>query len=281
MPAFNPAEHIGRQTSVRDVIDIRSGEKLAAALDLESIPGGGKTLPSCWHWMFFNAFERRKNLGRDGHPRRGGFMPDAGLPRRMWAGGRLEFLNDIPFGAEASRLTTIKDVSLKDGKSGKLCFVTLRHEILLGAGAPPAIIEEQDIVYREDAAPGAAAPVPPDAPQGATLSETITPDATLLFRYSALTFNGHRIHYDLEYARDVEGYAGLVFHGPLTATLLTALAEKVGGRRVKKFSFRGVSPLLHEKPFTIHAKPGEAGAVSLWAANPDGRLAMQAEAVLR
>ena len=292
MPAFDPQEHIGRQTFVRDVIDIRPAEKLAAALDLEAIPGGGAVLPALWHWMFFNAVERRQNLGRDGHPKPGGFLPDTGLPRRMWAGGRLQFNAPLPFGQTAWRLSTIKDVSLKQGNSGRLCFVTLRHEITLSqpqyeAGrwqlaAPAAIIEDQDIVYREDPAPDAPKPLPPEAPQGAVISETVTPDATLLFRYSALTFNGHRIHYDQAYAREVEGYDGLVFHGPLTATLLAALAERQHPeQRLRAFTFRGLSPLLHDRAFTIHAKPGDANAVALWAANPEGRLAMQAEAVLR
>lgn len=266
---------IGRSESRTARLDRQTAERLAATLGQAApkthVPPGG-------HWLWFNPFVGRGDLGHDGHPKVGGFMPDTGLPRRMWAGGRVRYLAPLPLDAEAVKVTEIRSITEKSGKAGRLVFVTLLHRI--SVDGQTAIEEEQDIVYRDAPAPGSPAPKAGPAPEGATVSEGVTPDPVLLFRYSALTSNGHRIHYDAPYARDEEGYPDLVVHGPLTATLLQDFAQRSAkGRRLSGFSFRGASPLFVTAPFTLHAKPGEKpGSLQLWAATPEGGLAMQAEA---
>lgn len=278
------AEHdwgawIGRSESRTEAIAPDRVAALAATLDLEDAPGPGAPLPPGWHWLFFNAFVRRGELGQDGHPQRGGFLPPVPLPRRMWAGGRIDYLADIAVGAMVEKRSEIVAIDRKLGKRGELVFVTLRH--LLSAGGTACIREEQDIVYRAPAAPGTPSPPPEPAPSGATVSEEVRPDPVLLFRYSALTANGHRIHYDLPYAREEEGYPGLVVHGPLTATLLQRFAERHGhGARLARFAFRGVSPLFAGLPFRLEAMT-EGEGLQLWARGPEGELAMRAEASFR
>lgn len=267
---------IGRSEVSTEAIAPERVAALAATLDLETAPAPREALPPGWHWLFFNPFARRSGLGEDGHPRRGGFLPPIPLPRRMWAGGRLDYLAAIPVGAVVERRSEITAIDRKLGKRGELVFVTVRH--LLTAGGATCLSEEQDIVYRAPAAPGTPAPRPEPAPEGATAGEEVRPDPVLLFRYSALTANGHRIHYDLPYAREQEGYPNLVVHGPLTATLLQGFARRCrGGARLARFAFRGVSPLFVDRPFRLEAAP-EGDALRLWARGPEGELAMQAEA---
>ena len=253
---------------------------MAATLDLPRAPVEGEPLPPGWQWLFFNPVVRRSALGSDGHPERGGFLPPIALPRRMWAGSRLDYVADIAVGAFASRTSRIVKVENKTGKRGALWFVTVAHTTTCDGEV--CIVEEQDIVYREATPPGTPlVPAPPheDEPQWGRVVE---PDTTLLFRYSALTFNGHRIHYDQDYARHEEGYPDLVVHGPLTATLLQQLALEHGqGRALSRFSFRGVSPLFVGKNFTLEGHPAEGGSVVLWARAPDGALAMSATATYR
>jgi len=268
---------IGREEVQEDILSPRP------ALELRSIlPGAdpltdGAALPPLWHWAYFPQFAPLSGLGRDGHPARGGFLPPVPLPRRMWAGGRFQFPGDLRLGERVTKTSRILDVVEKSGQSGALCFVTVEHR--LAVAGEVRLIEEHDIVYREDPAPGAPAATPPPA-DPATIEERITPSAVMLFRYSAATFNGHRIHYDIDYCRDVEGYPGLVFHGPLTATLLADLARRAGHRDLARFAFRAVSPLFDTAPFTLRARVGTEGA-EVWAANPGGALAMRAEAVYR
>ncbi len=271
---------IGREERREDRLTAGIVARMHATLGLDGQPPvDGDAIPPAWHWLLFAEAKPPAELGRDGHPKRGGFLPPVPLPRRMWAGGRLEFAAPLCVGETITRRSTIADVTQKSGKSGDLCFVTVHHEF--SSGGAVCLREEHDIVYRDDPAPEAPAPQPPDAPGDADITETVTPGPVLLFRYSALTFNGHRIHYDVDYCRDVEGYPGLVFHGPLTATMLLALAERVGGMgAVAKFSFRAVSPLFETAPFTI-ACTRDGAVMSLWAANPDGKLAMSAEAEVR
>lgn len=268
---------IGRQETKTDCLTAAAAARMHVTLGKGGPPpGDGDPIPPAWHWLLFADAKPPAELGRDGHPRRGGFLPPVELPRRMWAGGRLAFAAPLPVGGEITRRSTIKDVTEKSGKSGALCFVTVRHEF--SSGGAVCLTEEHDIVYREDPGPDAPAPTPPEAPGDADATETITPDPVLLFRYSALTFNGHRIHYDVDYCREVEGYPGLVFHGPLTATLLLDLAERTAGK-VAAFSFRAVSPLFDTAPFSIACKK-DGDTLSLWAVNPDGRLAMTADATV-
>ncbi len=263
---------IGREQVIVHPIEPGVVRRFELTLDREPALAVGDPLPPMWHVAFFLEVAATDGLGTDGHPERGGFLPPVALPRRMWAGSRIEFHAPIPVGADAVKTSTIDDVVIKEGKSGTLCFVTVSHRTTVDGTL--CISEQQDLVYRDDPDPDAPAPTPKPAPTDAEVSETVTPSEVLLFRYSALTFNGHRIHYDRRYAADVEGYDGLVVHGPLTATLLADLAAQTAGP-LATFSFRGTSPLLDTAPFTIHGKRSEDG-MTLWATNPAGGLAMTA-----
>jgi len=272
---------VGRTESRADVVTTTPVAALAATLDRDDpLPRAGDPLPPLWHWLYFLPLARQSELGPDGHPKRGGFLPPVPLPRRMWAGSRLSFLHPLRIGEPIERTSTIVDVTRKDGRSGPLVFVRVRHEIAGSSGL--AIVDEHDIVYRDVPAPNERPATPPRASGTASWSRTIQPDDSLLFRYSALTFNGHRIHYDRRYVTEVEGYPGLVVHGPLIATLLLELAR--GARpeaAVVRYSFRAVSPLFDIAAFTVNGVASDDGkSLSLWAANPDGGLAMEATATL-
>jgi len=271
---------IGKTETTSDLVTAHQAQLLAATLDRDSNLKDGDPLPPLWHWIYFLSPSRLGELGRDGHPKLGGFIPPVALPRRMWAGGRFEFAEPVLLGEELAKQSTIKDVALKDGRTGKLCFVTVRHKFS-GTDNGLRMAEEHDVVYREDPTRGSAPPEPPLPPQGGEWVRTITPSPIMLFRYSALTFNGHRIHYDIDYCREVEGYPGLVFHGPLAATLLAGMAvEHADGRPLKHFSFRALAPLFGNDPLVIRGKPDSGGeTMNLWAETPSGRLAMSAEAV--
>ncbi len=271
---------IGKSETTVDVIDARQARLLQATLNREPSLQDGDPLPPLWHWIYFLVPSRLNDLGRDGHPRLGGFIPPVDLPRRMWAGGRFEFSAPLRFGDTITKSSSIQNVTLKQGRSGTLCFVTLKHEFT-GEDGGPRHREEQDIVYREDPAPGSARPEAPAPPDDGKWSYTVEPSAVMLFRYSALTFNGHRIHYDRDYCRDVEGYPGLVFHGPLTATLLADFAARqIPNRTIAKFTFRAVGPLFDDMPFVIRGKSADPDGheLDLWAETPMGRLAMTASA---
>ena len=272
---------IGREEERSEPILLSVVQAMAATLDLErSAPAGG-ALPPGWQWLFFNPVVRRSELGIDGHPRRGGFLPPIELPRRLWAGSRVRYLADLPVGAQATRRSRILKIENKVGKSGSLSFLTVEHTI--SCDGVPRICEEQDIVYREATPPGrAVAPAPRRHDGVPQWSRGVEPDTTLLFRYSALTFNGHRIHYDQAYARDEEGYPDLVVHGPLTATLLQQFALEHGaGRALTRFDFRGVTPLFVGRAFQLEGRQIEDGTLVLWARGPDGELAMSATAAFR
>ena len=271
---------IGRSESRDDLIHVSSVNAMAATLDKDQTLRAGDALPLLWHWLFFWAVSPASGIGPDGHPKRGGFLPPVELPRRMWAGGRLTFEADLPVAAEATRTSRIKAIDVKTGNSGRLAFVTVAHEIAVNGKA--VIYEEHDIVYRDNPLPGAAPAAPKAAPSDASWSRLIKPDPVLLFRYSALTFNGHRIHYDRSYTTEVEGYPGLIVHGPLIATMLMELlCSQVPAQRVREFSFRAVSPTFDTETFSVNGKLSEDGhEAHLWAANSRGELTMQATAVL-
>ncbi len=271
---------IGRTETRDDLIHEAAVNAMAATLDKDQKLSAGDPLPLLWHWLFFWAVSPASGLGPDGHPRRGGFLPPVELPRRMWAGGRLIFDADLPVAAEARRISRIKAIDVKTGSSGRLAFVTVAHEITVNGKV--AINEEHDIVYRDNPLPGAALTAPKAAPSDAVWSRVITPDPVLLFRYSALTFNGHRIHYDRSYTTEVEGYPGLIVNGPLIATLLMdLLCTQCPERRVREFSFRAVSPTFDTEPFSVNGTLSEDGhEAKLWAANSRGELTMQATALL-
>ncbi|MDH5531187.1 MAG: acyl-CoA dehydrogenase [Paracoccaceae bacterium] len=267
---------IGRKQSHKDTIRLAPAHLMEMTLDRDPRLSLGSALPPLWHWLYFLHSTRIRDLGRDGHPARGGFLPPVALPRRMWAGGRFGFARELIIGVDAEKTSAIANIVVKDGRTGPLCFVTVRHEV----SAMGALLfwEEHDIVYRSDPVPGAPKPLPPMAPTDWTATETVTPSEVMLFRYSALTFNGHRIHYDRDYARDVEGHDGLVVHGPLIATLLADLAHRQNPvRKMTGFEFRAISPLYDTHPFSIAAH-NDGTATILAAINAEGRLAMQAKA---
>jgi 3-methylfumaryl-CoA hydratase len=272
---------IGREEEHSDRIHGSVVKAMAATLDLERVPQAGEALPAGWQWLFFNPVVRRSALGADGHPARGGFLPPIERPHRMWAGSRVHYLADVPIESEATRRSRILRIEDKVGKHGSLSFLTVEH--VISCEGRRCIREEQDIVYRDalpPRAPDAPAPLPHDGvPQW---SRDFEPDTTLLFRYSALTFNAHRIHYDQAYARGHEGYADLVVHGPLTATLLQQFAlEHGGGRALARFDFRAVTPLLVGQSFRLEGRQAPDGTLLLWVRGPDGELAMSATAGLR
>jgi 3-methylfumaryl-CoA hydratase len=269
---------VGKTETRWDLVTAAPIAALAATLDIEKdYPKAGDVLPTLWHWLYFLPYPRQSELGPDGHAKRGGFLPPVELPRRMWAGGRVEFHYPLRVGETIARTSRIVDVKLKEGRSGRLVFVLVRHEI------GDALTEEHDIVYRDHPRPGDASPAPQLAPTDAAWERVVHPDDVLLFRYSALTFNGHRIHYDRRYATEVEGYPGLVVHGPLIATLLVDLVRRhLPAAVVTRFEFRAVSPIFDTGAFSVCGKPEEDGkSIRLWAKDPGGALAMTATASVR
>ena len=273
------ADWTGRQEEICDAIDLGRARALQATLDDPRPPlRPGDGLPPLWHWAYFWGVAPTASLGPDGHGARGEFLPPIDLPRRMWAGSRVDFPRPLPVGAAVTRRSTIKSVTEKEGRSGRLAFVTVEHVVADDDG--PCIVEEHDIVYRAAAAKGAVLP-PGEAPPGhPTWHQDVEPSPVLLFRYSALTFNGHRIHYDRPYTTGEEGYPGLIVHGPLLATLMVGLVRREKPEaRVTRFAFRAKRPIFDTTPFTVCAAP-QAGAAraALWVVDPDGYLAMQGEA---
>lgn len=271
---------IGRTETRRDMVAATPVAAMSATLDRDDAkPEPGDGVPPLWHWMFFVSLTRHSDVAADGHTKLGGFLPPVPLPRRMFAGGRFEFDHPLRVGDGIERVSTVKDVSAKQGRSGQMVFVTVQHDINDAQGL--AIREEHDIVYREAAKAGAPQPQPKSAPTDEAFSRDINPDPVLLFRYSALTFNGHRIHYDRTYVTEVEGYPGLIVHGPLIATLLVDLLRRsLPDAQMKRFSFRAVRPLFDTHGFTVCGRPEADNRVALWARDHEGALAMQASAEL-
>jgi 3-methylfumaryl-CoA hydratase len=269
---------IGRTTSARDVVTSRLAEELRVTLDRDGPPfREGDACPLAIHWCLAPPMVPQSRLGPDGHPARGDFLPPLPLPRRMWAAGRLEFLDPLQVGDAVARHSRISGVNVKEGRSGRLCFVAVDHEISTSRGL--ALKERHDIVYRDAAASNASPQAAPagEEPRRAEWSERKVADAVMLFRYSALTFNGHRIHYDRQYVTEVEGYPGLIVHGPLQATLLIEFAASIRGAPAKVFSFRALNALFDRQQFALNAAKGESG-LDLWISGPDGRLTMTAAA---
>jgi 3-methylfumaryl-CoA hydratase len=267
---------IGRSTQASDIVTAQLVKGLRATLFLEiGEPKAGDPAPFTTHWCLAQPVFPASELGPDGHPARGGFLPPVPLPRRMWAGGELEFVDTLRVGDEVTRTSRIKDVSLKTGSTGVLCFVSVDHEITTPRGT--AIRERQDIVYRDASAASAAPAKPAAPPPAAQHRETHFADTVLLFRYSALTFNGHRIHYDRDYVTRVEGYPGLIFHGPMQAALLVEFAARLRGAMLKKFAYRGVQPLFEGSEFSVNADRTDAG-MELWTANSTGQPTMKGTA---
>jgi 3-methylfumaryl-CoA hydratase len=267
----------GRSEEKTDIVTAHLVRGLRATLFMEiGDPKPGDAAPFTTHWCLAQPVYPMSQLGPDGHPTRGGFLPPVPLPRRMWAGGELEFIDTLRVGDGMKRTSLISDVTMKTGSTGVLCFVSVQHEVTTPRGT--AIRERQDIVYR-DMSPTAAPAKPATAPPVAKHRESHMADEVLLFRYSALTFNGHRIHYDRDYVTKVEGYPGLIFHGPMQAAFLVEFAAKLhGGAAPKKFSYRGVQPLFEGSEFSVNANDSGAG-MELWTANSQGAPTMKGSAV--
>ena len=274
---------VGKTETLIDDITVAPLRGLAATLDRDdAAPVAGSALPPLWHWLYFLPQPRHSEIGLDGHARRGSFLPPVPLPRRMWAGGRLQWVKDNPLvvGDAMNRISRIESVTHKAGRSGDLVFVLVRHEVHNAQGL--ALTEEHDIVYRANPQSGDAVLPPQPAAQVGAWTQTVVPDDVLLFRYSALTFNGHRIHYDRKYVTEVEGYPGLVVHGPLIATLLLdLLRDKLPDARLTNFDFRAVRPIFDISPFKLHGQPSADGkTILLWTEDHAGWLTMQATATL-
>jgi 3-methylfumaryl-CoA hydratase len=285
-PAIDPAQlahwrtWLGRTEQRADVVTAAPLNAWAATLDRDDAGAQiGTDVPPLAHWLYLLPVARQSQIGPDGHPLRGGFLPPIPLPRRMWAGGRFTFHHPLQVGDEITRTSRIASVDAKSGRSGALAFVTVHHEITNARGL--AITEEHDIVYRDAPRADTPAATPPPAPADEIFVRRIVPDPVLLFRFSALTFNGHRIHYDRTYVTEVERYPGLIVHGPLIATLLLDLLRRERpGARVQRFGFTAKSPLFDLHPFDVCGRFDSDRHVALWARNHEGALAMQAGAEL-
>jgi 3-methylfumaryl-CoA hydratase len=274
---------IGKSETVEDTITATPYAALSATLDRPADrPQPGTPLPPLWHWLYFLPLHRQSEIGPDGHAKRGGFLPPVPLPRRMWAGSQFEFRRPLRVGDAVTRTSTIENVTQKSGRTGPLVFVKVRHEVRTAKQSEPALIEFHDIVYREAPKPDDAPPPPKAAPRDAQWTRHWVPDDVLLFRYSALTFNGHRIHYDRRYVTRVEGYPGLIVHGPLIATLLLDLLRwEKPDATVTRYEFRAVRPLFDIHPFDVcGALEPDGKSVRLWAQDHEGWLAMEATATL-
>jgi 3-methylfumaryl-CoA hydratase len=274
-------EWVGKREIRSDRITHFPVAALSATLDREDpFSRDGEVLPPLWHWLYFLPLQRQSEIGSDGHAKRGTFLPPVPLPHRMFAGGRVEWLHPLRLGDAVSRTSHILDVNHKEGRSGELVFVKVSHETSNTAGL--AVNEEWDIVFRGKVRPGESKPAPQTAPTDAEWSRRVRPDEVLLFRYSALTFNSHRIHYDRRYATEVEGHPGLVVHGPLIATLLLDLLRRnFPDAKIAKFSFRAIKPLFDTGHFVVSGRlDGDGKTCRLWAADPQGYLATDATAVL-
>lgn len=274
---------IGRSETVNDRIGATPVKALGATLDHPPAEArDGDELPPLWHWLFFLPLHRQSEIGPDGHARRGGFLPPVPLPRRMWAGSQFEFRSPLRVGDAVQRTSTLDDVTVKEGRTGTLVFVKVRHELRCNGAADPALVEFHDIVYREAQRPTDVAPPPQKTYEGAQWQREIVPDDVLLFRYSALTFNGHRIHYDRRYVTEVEGYPGLIVHGPLIATLLMDLLRRqLPAAKVAAFRFKAVRATFDLHPFHVNGRLEPDGkSVRLWAHDHEGWLTMDATATL-
>jgi 3-methylfumaryl-CoA hydratase len=273
----------GKSEVLEDLITPAPLRALSATLDRDDpLPVSGSALPPLWHWLFFLPHHRQSEIGPDGHAKRGGFLPPVPLPRRMWAGGRLRWHAPLRVGDEVQRVSTIESVTHKSGRSGDLLFVLVKHDVHNAQGL--CLTEEHDIVYRPAAQPGDPVPAPVAAQKQAPWQRDITPDDVLLFRYSALTFNGHRIHYDRKYVTYVEGYPGLIVHGPLIATLLVDLVRRHTDRPIRRFEFKALRPTYEcadQRLLRVCGEPDANGSsIQLWAQDHEGWLTMQATAEL-
>ncbi len=268
---------IGKTEEASDLVTPRLIASYAATFAPHLFPCAAGDAPLALHWCLAPPIAPMAALGADGHPAKGDFLPPVPLPRRMWAGGSIETLAPLREGDLVTRRSRMGDVSAKEGRTGPLCFVAVDHEISTPRGL--ALRERHNIVYREASSAAAAAPAPGE-PQAADLEWEVEAGPVLLFRYSALTFNGHRIHYDLPYVTQEEGYDGLVVHGPIQATLMLNIAATLAERSTLKLDYRGVSPLIAGSAFSVKARRQDDGTIRTWTEGADGRLRMEGTARL-
>lgn len=269
---------VGKQETKQDDINLFPAQALAALLNNDHVPQKGDQLPPFWEWLYFLPTPRADATGQDGHPDKGGFLPPVSLPRRMWAAGEVECHQALTIGKPATRLSTIESVELKTGSTGTLVFVNVRHDI--SQDEVLCISQVQNIVYREQPTEKAELPPGKSAPAELDFMHLIKPDPVMLFRYSALTYNGHRIHYDRDYAVDEELYPALVVHGPLLVTLLLELKRQhFESEMLKSFKFRAVRPTFDTAAFSVSAKRN-GNSLSLWSADESGSLCMTVQATL-
>ncbi len=267
-------EWIDRTEVARERLDAWPVRGLKAALEEDVGTGEGDEVPALGQWLYFVPAVPRSRMGEDGHPQRGGFLPPVSLPRRMWAASDISFGRPMRIGEEVEKTARIADILVKAGKTGLLVF--LKIENTYRSGGEHVLTEVQTIVYRDDPRPDEVPPPPKRAPENAAWSETVEPDTALLFRYSAVTFNAHRIHYDAPYAREVEGYPDVVVHGQLTATLLfNALRRNTSVRRLRTFGFRAMKPIFAGERIFLEGVPSGDG-YQLWARDGDGNLCLSA-----
>jgi 3-methylfumaryl-CoA hydratase len=268
---------VGKRRSMTDVVTPWPLAALGATLDCrDPEPRAGDAVPPGWHWLYFLETSPASEIGPDGHPRRGDFLPPVQLPRRMWAGGRIEFARPLNVGETARRDSEIVSVESKQGRSGHLVFVTVRHTVT--ASGTVAVTEEHDIVYREAPQAGETPPALKPAPAAAAWRREVIADPVMLFRFSALIFNAHRIHYDIDYCHE-EGYPGLIVHGPLQTILLLDLCRRHESRPVRRLEYRAVHPLFHFERFTVNGAPTpDSSQAALWTANASGGYATSATA---
>jgi 3-methylfumaryl-CoA hydratase len=269
-------EWIGREERAQDEVTLPAVRRLAALLDLSPDDyRRGQPIPGGWYVVLFGAEARQSALGPDGHPAKGQFLPPVPLPRRMFAGRRVWFHAPLRIGDEVTRVSRIQAITPKHGRTGEMCFVTVRHEIASPRGV--AVVEEQDLVYRGETRGVPAAREPAQAPDTPDWTRSPTPDPTMVFRYSAITFNAHRIHYDAAYARDVEGYPDLVVNGGLTTLLLWDFAASASGMAIRSSASRNVKALFVDRPLTLCGRMIADGKAHAWVLDADGALALDAE----
>ena len=274
---------IGKQEFSNDIISFTPIKALSATLDLEHIELKERSkIRELWHWLYFLPMHHQKEIGKDGHARRGVFLPPVALPRRMWASGKFIFCSDISIGDKVKRISTIENIEEKSGRTGPLVFVKVRHDVYVEHNVSPSLIEHQYIVYRDEKRKDERELVSKKANSKSKWFREVVPDEVLLFRYSALTFNGHRIHYDRKYTIEEEGYPGLVVHGPLLATLLLDLVyRQLPHVNIKEFRFKALRPIFDLNSFSLHGEPSDgSNSIKLWVKDHDGLLAMEAAATI-
>jgi 3-methylfumaryl-CoA hydratase len=270
---------LGEKETAVDYVTVPTVHRLSALLDRDdAFPRIGDPLPIGWHAVLFPRVVRHSQIGPDGHPARGEFLPPVPLPRRMFAGKTVTFPGELRVGDEVRRESTIQNIESKEGRTGPMVFVMVKTEIHGPRGL--AIVELQNIVYRANPEPGAKAPEPQAAPMPAKWEKPVTPDTVMLFRFSALTYNGHRIHYDLPYVTQVENYPGLIVNGGLTTLMMFELARAHAGRPIARFASRNVSPLFVGRRLRVCGAPVDGNKIKLWVVNDQGGLALTADAEL-